>query len=45
MSMRAILSIAVALCHGQQVTMPAMTKRELSDLLDALAVLRREIGA
>lgn len=45
MSMTSILTIAVSICQGKRVRMPAMTKRELADLLDAVAVLRREIRA
>ncbi|MCC4746032.1 hypothetical protein LMC46_15590 [Escherichia coli] len=45
MSMTNILTIAVSICQGKRVRVPAMTKRELADLLDAVAVLRQELRA
>ncbi|MCG7391231.1 hypothetical protein [Pantoea sp. ACRSB] len=44
MSMSSILHIALRIVQGKPVHVPAMNKADLSNLLDSVAVLRKELA-
>lgn len=44
MSMTRIVYIAVRIVQGQPIHVPALSKTDLNNLLDAVAVLRKELA-
>lgn len=44
MSMISIITIALRICQGRTVTIPAMSAADFGQLLDAVAVLRKELA-